>query len=76
MIRKRDWYAMQEDLGCLGCYYADRSAIGKRPCCTHYRGPLPRSNVEGTSTPSTAAPRCKRFRALPDAPAPIPVVLP
>ncbi len=26
--------AIQEELGCQGCRYADKRALGKRPCCT------------------------------------------
>ena len=28
-------------LGCVGCRYADKEAIGKRACCTHIQGPKP-----------------------------------
>ncbi len=29
-----EFKAMQEELGCYGCKYADKRVLGKRPCCT------------------------------------------
>jgi len=39
MEYKIPWKSDQERMGCYACRFADRKALGKRACCTHYQGP-------------------------------------
>lgn len=42
-VKKTDpeYEAIHRELGCYGCKFADKKALGKGPACTHIKGPLP-----------------------------------
>ena len=45
---ENEYKLIQDELGCPGCYFADKKCLGNSGCCTRLHGPV--TNQHGKCT--------------------------